>query len=207
MSATDTRDREYTERLVTLQNAWWKKLTGLQSLYAWNLRRLNPGFTLDIGCGIGRNLSHIGGSGIGIDHNRHSVEYVRGLGFEAYTTDEFKRTEHNKPGHFDSILMSHVAEHMKYDEYVALLKEYTPLLREGGRTLVFCPQEAGFKSDASHVEFMDFARLRSAAEAAGLTFERQYSFPLPRSGGKAFKYNEFVSIARKGGQERDPAAG
>lgn len=26
MSLTDTRDQEYTQRLVTLENVWWKKL-------------------------------------------------------------------------------------------------------------------------------------------------------------------------------------
>jgi hypothetical protein len=28
--------------------------------------------------------------------------------------------------------------------------------------------------------------------------ELQYSFPLPRSAGRAFTYNEFVTVARKG---------
>jgi hypothetical protein len=33
MSVTDTRERN-TQRLVTLENAWWKKLIGAQALYA-----------------------------------------------------------------------------------------------------------------------------------------------------------------------------
>jgi SAM-dependent methyltransferase len=166
-------------------------------MYGWNLRRLNPGFTLDIGCGVGRNLRHLDGVGVGIDHNRHSVAYARGQGLDAYTTDGFKQSEQNRPGRFDSILLSHVAEHMTYGEYVSLLREYSPLLRAGGRILVFCPQEAGFKSDASHVEFMDFPKLRKAAAEAGFRTVKSYSFPLPRAAGRWFKYNEFVSVSRK----------
>ena len=41
--------------------------------YRWNLRRLDLGFTLEIGCGIGRNLEHLDGNGIGIDHNEEAV--------------------------------------------------------------------------------------------------------------------------------------
>jgi SAM-dependent methyltransferase len=192
----DTKDREYTERLVELSDVWWKKL-GPQALYGWNLRRLKPGFTLDIGCGIGRNLKHLRGKGVGIDHNRFSVEHARSLGLTAFTTDEFKATEYNRPGRFNSLLLSHVAEHMPYGEYLALLREYLPVVRPGGRVLVFCPQEAGFRSDATHIEFTDFDRLRAAANETGLRIEREYSFPLPRAFGKTFVYNEFVSVARK----------
>ena len=151
-----------------------------QALYGWNLRRLKPG-PLDIGCGIGRNLKHLRGKGVGIDHNQFSVEYARSQGLTAYTTIEFKETEFNRPGRFNSLLLSHVAEHMPYEEYLALLREYLPLVKAGGRVLVFCPQEAGFKSDATHIEFMDLHRLRAAAKETGLRVQREYSFPLPSS--------------------------
>jgi hypothetical protein len=38
------------------------------------------------------------------------------------------------------------------------------------------------------------------ARALGLSVRRQYSFPFPRFAGRAFTYNEFVTVARK-----DPA--
>ena len=53
---------------------WWKKLLDVQAPYRWNLQRLKLGLTLEIGCGIGRNLMHLKGQGIGIDHNFQSVE-------------------------------------------------------------------------------------------------------------------------------------
>src|SRR5687768_11064125 len=108
MVTGDTRDRQYTERLIKLQGTWWKRL-GPQALYGWNLRRLKPGFMLDIGCGIGRNLLHVKGYGVGIDHNAYSVEHARTMGLTAYTTEDFKVSPDDQPARFDSLLMSHVA--------------------------------------------------------------------------------------------------
>ena len=77
---TDTRDREYTERLIRLQRAPWKRWLDVQAPYRWNLRRLAPGFTLEVGCGIGRNLEHLRGEGVGLDHNPYSVAAARQAG-------------------------------------------------------------------------------------------------------------------------------
>ena len=71
------------------------------------------------------------------------------------------------------------------------------MLRAGGRLVILCPQEAGFRSDATHVEFMDFDRLRRIASRLGLATERTYSFPFPRWAGRVFTYNEFVVVSRK----------
>ncbi len=55
MSGTrDTRDAAYTTRLDELGGAAWKRYLDVQAPYRWNLSRLNLGFTLDVGCGIGR---------------------------------------------------------------------------------------------------------------------------------------------------------
>lgn len=58
------------------------------------------------------------------------------------------------------------------------------------------PQERGYRSDDTHVEFLDFDALRQIAESLGLRVERSYSFPFPRWAGRLFKYNEFVLTAR-----------
>ena len=106
----DTRDPVYTARLRAEGGVWWKRLLRVQAPYGWNLRRLEPGFTLDIGCGIGRNLAHLRGHGIGIDHNADSVAAARARGFEAFTPEEFRGSSYDRPGRFDSLLLSHVAE-------------------------------------------------------------------------------------------------
>lgn len=194
----DTREEAYTARLLGGRSVWWKRLLDVQAPYRWNLRRLRPGFTLDLGCGIGRNLLHLEGHGVGIDHNSASVEVARQRGLHAFTPDEFESNPFNSPERFDSLLLAHVAEHMTRPEAVTLVRRYQPLLKMGGRVIVIAPQESGFRSDPTHVEFLDFAALQEIARDAGLRPTEEYSFPFPRFWGRFFRYNEFVSISRKG---------
>jgi SAM-dependent methyltransferase len=193
---TDTTDEAYTERLRSLTGARWKQLLDVQRPYRWNLQRLDPGRTLDVGCGIGRQLVALPEGSVGVDHNPHSIEYVRSLGLTGLTVDEFNESEFAKPGSYDSILLGHVLEHMTRDQGVALLRDYLPYLRPGGKIIVFCPQEAGFASDATHVQFFDDAAIASILTDLGLVVTRNTSFPFPRPAGKYFKYNEFVVVAQ-----------
>ena len=193
-----THGKEYAERLIRLQTAPWKRWLDVQALHRWNLRRLDPGFTLDIGCGIGRNLLHLPGQSVGVDVNEHCVRAARARGLAAFTPGEFRRSaEYNRPGRFDSILLAHVAEHMTEDQVVALLQEYEALVRPGGKLILISPQEAGFKSDSTHVELMDFARLAQISRRLGFRPEREFSFPFPRWAGRLFIYNEFIVVSRK----------
>jgi SAM-dependent methyltransferase len=193
-----TRGEAYAERLIRLQTSWWKRWLDVQAPYRWNIRRLSPGFVLDIGCGIGRNLHHLGGHGVGIDTNEHCVRAARARGLTAFTPDEFRGVaEYNRPNRFDSILLAHVAEHMTEDQVVGLLLEYEALLRPDGRLILIAPQEAGFRSDPTHVQLMDFPSLARISDRLGYQPERACSFPFPRWAGRLFTYNEFVSVSRK----------
>ena len=60
------------------------------------------------------------------------------------------------------------------------------------------PQEAGFRSDPTHVDFLDLDEIDVIEAANGLIRERAYSFPFPRRVGRKFKYNETVVLSRKG---------
>jgi len=198
-----TRSEEYAGRLVRLQSARWKRWLDVQAPFRWNIRRLEPGFTLDVGCGIGRNLAHLSGYGVGVDTNEHCVKAARARGLTAFTPDEFRRSaEYNRPGRFDSLLLAHVAEHMTEPEAVALLLEYESLVRAGGRLILIAPQEAGFSSDATHVELMDFSRLARISERLGFQPERTFSFPFPRWAGRVFTYNEFIVVSTKRASSR-----
>jgi 2-polyprenyl-3-methyl-5-hydroxy-6-metoxy-1,4-benzoquinol methylase len=184
-----TRSEEYAARLIRLQTARWKRWLDVQAPYRWNIRRLARGFTLDIGCGIGRNLLHLMGRGVGVDTNEHCVREARSRGLIAFTPPEFGRAEeYNRAGRFDTILLAHVAEHMTEDQVVALLEEYTALLRAEGRLILITPQEAGFRSDPTHVELMDFDRLARISDRLGFRLERAFSFPFPRWAGQLFPY-------------------
>lgn len=192
-----TEDPAYAERLAQAQQAPWKRLLDVQRPYRTHLRSLKLGRTLDLGCGIGRNLAALGDDGLGVDHNAAAVQVARQRGLDALTPEELWRSSHAVPGGFDALLVAHVLEHMERAAAVSLLREYLPLVRPGGRLVIITPQELGHRSDPTHVEFMDFASVAAIAAELTLELERQYSFPFPRLLGRIFKYNEFVSIARK----------
>ena len=198
-SAQPTIGEDYAERLLRLQTAPWKRLLRVQAVFRWHLRRLQPGLTLEIGCGIGRNLEHLRGQSVGVDTNEHCVRAARARGLIAFTPDELHDTAYHRPSAFDTLLLAHVAEHMTEDHAIALVREYLPLLRPGGRLIAIAPQEAGFRSDSTHVEFMDFSKLQRIAARLGLVPERTYSFPFPRWAGRWFTYNEFVVVSRRPG--------
>jgi SAM-dependent methyltransferase len=188
---------EYTERLRRLEQAWWKRVLDVQAPYRWNIRRLKLGRTLDVGCGIGRNLAHLSGSGVGVDHNPTSVATCRARGLTAYTTEEFFSGEHGRPGSFDAMLAAHLLEHMPQRQAREVVESYLPCVRGGGKVVFITPQERGYASDATHVRWVGFEETRALCAELGLAVVRQYSFPLPRLAGKFFTYNEFVTVARK----------
>ncbi len=128
-----TDETAYAERLVRAQQAPWKRLLDVQRPYRNHLRSLKLGRTLDLGCGIGRNLAALGEGGIGVDHNSDAVEIARGRGFRAFTPDELRRSPEGAPGAFDSLLFAHVAEHLSREGAVALLREYLGLIWPMGR--------------------------------------------------------------------------
>ena len=190
-----TESAEYAQRLTQLESVWWKRWLDVQRPYRWNLRRMRPGYTLDVGCGIGRNLSHIDGQGVGVDHNMTAVATCRSKGFVAFTPDDFLQSEYNRPARFDSLLCSHVVEHMTIDEATTMLRDYLPTVRPGGKVILITPQERGFRSDHTHVAFADFSYLDELIEKLGLVRRSRRSFPFPRVAGKVFTYNEFVVVA------------
>ena len=192
----DTRSEDYAGRLRRREEARWKRLLNVQAPFRWNLRRLELGYTLDVGCGIGRNL--LGVDGVGVDHNPAAVEIARRRGLTAYTTEDFAGSEYARPGRFDSLLLAHVVEHMTRAEAGQLLGRYLPYLRPGGRVVLIAPQEAGFRSDDTHVEFIDHRALRELLEAHGLQVVREFSFPFIRAAGRLVRFNEFISVGETG---------
>jgi len=195
----DTRDDAYAARLVTRQGVWWKRLLRVQAVYQWNLRRHRLGRTLDIGCGLGRNLVSLDPGSVGVDHNPTSVAHAREAGLPALTVEEFLAGPDARPGAFDSLLLAHVVEHMTSEQARELLSAYLPFLRPGGRVLFICPQEKGYASDETHVIWTDGPALQQLARECGLEPEPWRSFPFPRAAGRFFTYNEFVVVAGKAG--------
>jgi 2-polyprenyl-3-methyl-5-hydroxy-6-metoxy-1,4-benzoquinol methylase len=191
-----TAGPDYARRMIRKRSARWKKMLHTQALYRWHIRKLCPGRTLDVGCGIGRNLEHLGDRAVGVDHNESCIAEARSRGLTAFTSVAFPRAPEAVPGSYDSLLFAHVLEHMALENAVRLVNEYLPYLKPDGNVVIITPQERGFATDATHLTFVDHAVQRRIAKAAGVTMGRQYSFPLPRVVGRVFTYNEFVGIAR-----------
>ncbi len=192
-----TSGEEYARRLQAKQEVWWKKALNVQAPYQWNLRRQHLGRTLDVGCGIGRNLQTLDPGSVGVDHNAHSVAVARASGVTALTVAEWEASELRVPESFDGMLLAHVIEHMSEEDAFALLRDHLPYLRPGARVFFVCPQERGYASDPTHVRLTTGDDLANLAREVGLQPQPWFSFPLPRWAGKAFVYNEFCLLAVK----------
>jgi 2-polyprenyl-3-methyl-5-hydroxy-6-metoxy-1,4-benzoquinol methylase len=191
-----THGKDYADRLVRLQDVRWKRWLDVQAVFRWNLRRLNPGVTLDVGCGIGRNLQHLPDGSVGIDVNEFCVRAANERGMTAFTPAALRASAAGARS-FDTLLLAHVVEHMTEPQAVDVIGEYLPYLKADGRLILITPQEAGFRSDRTHVQLMDFARLKRIATTLGFRPEQSYSYPFPRWAGPVFTYNEFVVAARR----------
>jgi SAM-dependent methyltransferase len=192
---SDSLTEAYAERLKA-HLTWLRVMLRVQAPYRWNLRRLKPGYTLDLGCGLGRNLAHIDGNGVGVDPNPACLREALAAGFTAYSPEGFAASAHARPGGFDTLLVAHVLEHMDETQARELLAAYVGYVRPGGQLILITPQELGFEADDTHVHYMDAAALVRLAEGVGTVVERNYSFPFPRWLGRIFRYQEFVVTAR-----------
>ncbi|HEY4331812.1 MAG TPA: methyltransferase domain-containing protein [Ilumatobacteraceae bacterium] len=192
---SSTSDPAYAQRLSRLarRGGVMRRVIDPQLPYRWNLRHLHPGLVLDIGCGIGRNLKHLDGHGVGVDHNEECVRACVAEGLTAYTPEEFSSSADAVAEHFDSLLVSHVVEHLTDDEAVELINTYMPYVRSGGRVIIITPQERGQASDPTHVQLIDGAAIRRLAKRLHLRVESVRSFPFTRLVGRVFTYNETVA--------------
>lgn len=189
-----TEKVDYTNILIKGSGAKWKHILDVQRPYRWNLNRLNLGRTLDIGCGVGRNLNNLPVGSIGIDHNEHSIKIARDSGLVAFTVKEFKKNKKDfSERSFDSMILTHVLEHMDSRQGAKIIKEYLPYVKH--RVVVIVPQELGFKSDKTHVNFLRHKDVETILVDCGLRIVKSYSFPFPKQTGKVFKYNETVVVA------------
>lgn len=191
-----TRSSTYTDGLLASSDVRWKKLLDVQRPYRWNLRRIALGRTLDVGCGIGRNMGALDRGSLGVDHNAHSVDIARSRGFNAITVDDFQKSvRRDTAGSFDSMLLAHVLEHMSIQAGRRLIEEYLPYVDD--KVVVICPQEKGFSRDDTHVTFLKREDIKGLLTGLGLRITRAYCFPFPAAVGKLFAYNETVVIATK----------
>jgi SAM-dependent methyltransferase len=195
--ADDTTSEWYTKRMTGLGAKLGFIRWAHSIVYRRHIRGLVTGRVLDVGSGIGSNLRFLGSDSVGVDHNAHSVEETKARGLTAYTPDEMHGRAGDFKETFDSILCAHVMEHMDRESGVALLEEYLPYLKTTSRIVLIMPQEAGYRTDPTHVRLVDFDAARDLVEAVGFTVRRSFSWPLPRKYGPKLSSNEFVVMAER----------
>ena len=200
--SVEVNDPAYAESLLTTQNKWWKRLLNVQWPYRAFLRSLGLGLTLDVGCGVGRNLKTLGDKGVGVDPNETAVRLARQQGCQAFTPEDFRRSEWAVEGRFDSLLCAHVLEHLKRPDAIETLATWLPFLKPQGRLVLIVPQEKGFQADRTHLTFLDGEDLAQICESLQVRVVRKCSFPFPRFMGRFFTYNESVVLALKGQEAR-----
>jgi 2-polyprenyl-3-methyl-5-hydroxy-6-metoxy-1,4-benzoquinol methylase len=191
-----TAGADYAARLESRETARWKQVLDVQRPYRWNLRRLGLGRTLDVGCGIGRNLLALDDA-VGVDHNASSIEVARQRGARAWSTEEWPTSPDAVLASYDSMLLAHVLEHLDQATADEVVRSYLPFLKPAARLVLICPQEKGYATDHTHVRFVDPSVLDATARRLGFVPTRSYSFPFPRAAGKVFPYNEFVLVAER----------
>lgn len=196
LKVTDA-DRAYLEWLNRAEPKGWRKFIDVQIPYRWNIRRLNPGRVLEVGAGVGRHLAHFASGSVGVEMNRAALQALRSKLLRAFHPEEFHSSVEAQPEAFDSLLFSHVAEHMTVEEFTRCVESYLRYIKKGGQLIVICPQEKGYATDRTHVQFMDHDTIWTAVATLGLIEERRYSFPFPRWAGRLFTHNEFVSTFRR----------
>ena len=191
----DTSEPWYTARLNRLGNKKWKILLGTQRPFKVPITNLRLGKTLEIGCGVGRVLQWLPNS-IGVDHNPTSIVAARARGLTTFSNEEFHLSKFAISKSFDSLLMAHLLEHMTEDERNTIMKEFRKYLKPEGRLVIICPQEAGFRSDSTHIEYLDFNAIKEYGLRHDFVVELAKSNPFPRFFGKLFKYNEFFVVLK-----------
>lgn len=192
-----TKKTSYAQRLNNLQNKGWKKKLQFLNPYRYHISMIAKGQVLEVGCGIGRVLSFIPNRSTGIDHNLKAIEFCQKNNLTALSTEDFFLKYSSKKELFDTLIFSHILEHMTFKEAFELVNTYLPYLKKKGRLILITPQIKGFHSDPTHIEHMDIQTLKSLANNLDIEEIHTYSFPFLSYFGKYFIYNENIFIGNK----------
>jgi len=189
-------DVAYAARLYRIGNRSWKRALNPVNPYRLHIRSLAVGRCLDVGCGFGRNLGYLrNSSNVGVEPNASLRTLARELGHTVIAPEDVQHSLQREE--FDNLIFSHVLEHLLPDQHPAILNNYLPYLKSGGRVIVRIPQRAGFDSDDDHRHFWTLDSMQTFLESNHLTISKKGTFPFPELGGTFFKYNEWFLVATK----------
>jgi len=178
---------------------WFRKL--VRKLYLNKQKSYLVGTVLDFGCGSGELLKKIEHDCVGLEVNKNAVKYCKknGLNVHLYDpiSDDYSFSQFTK---FDSLVMSHVLEHLAQPEIV-LTKILKSCFRLGvKRILLIVPGKKGFLSDKTHKKFIDinFIMNNYLNDNYGYELREVTYFPLNNKiFGDLFTHNESLFIYEK----------
>lgn len=182
----NVKDKAYFDHLARRSSlSYW-----VRRLYTRDLVRQFSGRVLDVGCGMGEFLRSYQPS-IGVDYNFHFARFCQANGASTNCASIFSLPYPDNT--FAGVLVSNVLEHLEQPE--AGLLEAVRVTQPGGRVVVTCPYEAGFRYDPTHLTFITPQRMRELATLSATRLARLYSFP-PATGllGKFLYFIELRAV-------------
>lgn len=158
------------------------------------------GPTLDFGCGIGELLERLPPGSAGLEYNKQTVEYCRARGLKVAWYDGFEDgwmlSVIPKGSQFQSMVLSHVLEHFESPDMIlrALLEAVIPFGIQ--RILIIVPGPAGFRSDDTHLTYVDEGYLsRALSKQNQWRIEKQRRFPININWiGDYFPHHELQTV-------------
>jgi trans-aconitate methyltransferase len=172
----------------------------------WYLRSATSqlhGPTLDFGCGTGELLSRLPKGSKGVEYNQTSVEHCRAKGLDVTwydgSADNWSLSTLPADFRFESMVISHVLEHLDGPMEVLQRLLIAASLRGVRRTLVIVPGHAGFRIDPTHRTLVRWEMLRDAIgsfEGWSVTSKRYFPCDI-RKIGQVFPHHELQVLIEK----------
>jgi SAM-dependent methyltransferase len=190
-------DASYTH--YQTRRSWLRKW--VRKLYLRSAARRLEGPTLDFGCGVGELLERLPGGSRGLEYNQATVDFCRrrGLPVDAYDgfSDGWQLSAVAPDARFDSMVISHVLEHLEQPAEVLHGLLLAAEARGIRRVLVIVPGRAGYRIDPTHRTFVDAELLALPEIVAETGFHLAHSCYFPgdfRQIGDWFPHHELQAL-------------
>ncbi len=178
MGANATNTKAYAEYYLKKYNALYRKLLPVDVVFHYIANILCKGRVLDVGCGPGRYLKFFKDA-LGVDHNKYLVKYAQAQGLNALLPNEFTCKYPKEPA-FDTLLFSHILEHMPIEDSISLIQGYLPYLEKKGRVVVILPHGKSFYNDPTHLVDFKMSHMKTLAAQLNMVLLRQIYYPFPK---------------------------
>jgi SAM-dependent methyltransferase len=192
-------NREYTQ--YQLERSWLRKV--IRRSYMNHTAAFVRGRAIDFGCGIGDLLKMLPPGSLGLEINKATVDYCRGIGLNVsiydLAHDDYQFND-LKPGFYNTFIVSHVLEHLDNADNV-FRQMASSCLRLGiQRIILVVPGQKGFAYDKTHRTFIDkgYLHRNNLQNVLGYSISITKHYPFNASwAGKYFTHNELLVVYDK----------